>query len=195
MAKTTSGVETGIQSSGIDFSLLLKGIAVVIVIAVVGMILVSSPSGNDAGKDQERVPDPGSSGVPVAGGAAGGGIVTLKETSREIGYSGIYYPIDNVPNIIIPRGGTEDGLRVINLRYENGKIKFCVKDSMEKHTDYHSRLYVNVGLDTSTVQEFLIVDMPKGKIMCYETHYDISESLGKHAKSIYAKMRVETTKR
>ena len=104
MAKTTSGVETGTQNeSGINFSLLVKRAIALIIIVAVGMLLFNSLSENDAEKRDQKVLNKIDS---VSGGASGiTGIVARGKisdnTSEEIGYTGIDYPIDNVPTVIV----------------------------------------------------------------------------------------------
>ena len=199
--RTTSGVDVGTGTgSGIDFSLLLKGIIAFIVILAVGFIVTSSLSGNDAEGRDQKVPDktdidPASGGVAGAGGVTGVGIVTgdeaLEDTSGEIGYTRTDYPIDNIPAIIAlneydlaPDGDLYhnryllDEFKILNLRHEDNKFKFCVKNPTSK--TYYQVFSANAGeIGTGGYAMASIeIIVPPGKTTCYEASTKYFEDRG-----------------
>ena len=97
---------------------------------------------------------------PVSGGVAGSGVIeketsddTFKEVSEEIGYIGIDYLTGDVPTVIVIPGSYREELKdfqILNLKYEDRKIKFCVKDLIRTHTGTE-KFNIEIRMDSSDI--------------------------------------------
>lgn len=110
----------------------------------------------------------------------------VSEETEAVGYTGKYYPVDDIPSVLVlpdyvlkdRRYKDRGNLRVTNLRYEDGKFKFCVEDPTRP---YRGSLQISVdcyvsGIDRFEAEEAIV---PQGKKVCFETR-DLKEILGKH---------------
>ena len=171
------------QGGAPNYSLIVKGFIGLVVVLAIGFFLANSFSGNDAGESDQKKPEkiPENKIDPVSGGVAGVGIVTGNEvsddTSKEVpGKIGESYPVDNIPKVLLPRSYMLEeytylnGLQVLDLRYEDGKFKFCIKNS-ERHQD-EITLKISAG---GFGLEHIKVSAPKNKRVCYETSVDLRE--------------------
>jgi len=151
----------------------MKKLNIAMLLVLIGVILIS---GCATQTEQEKTPAEDKI-DPVAGGVAEAGIVIGEEISEEIGEIGKLYPVNNIPPILVPSSHFSQpkysylkGFQVLDLKYENGKVKFCIKNSERDQLEV--RLQVSAG---GYVLEQIPVSASKNKKECYESTANLEE--------------------